>query len=311
MEHQPLITIVTAFLNEEKFLREAVESVLAQSYSNWEYFLVDDGSTDGSTAIAKDYMARYPGKIFYLQHEGHANKGNSASRNLGINHGRGEFICVLDGDDVWHEDKLRDQLGLLLDNPQVGMICGAYEYWRTWNPEGVEEDEMIYIGGPQDQVTDPPLLIKHLYPLGYGSAPCPSDIMLRMDVYKKHAQFAAGLFLGKYQFYEDQAFFVKIYFNVPVYITSKCYLHYRQHSKSLVALAYSEGNYDRARKYFLEWLMGYMKEKNIRQKFVWALYKKAMRPYRTGWRKAYFGMKDKAYRLLYPVIKRIKPAKAG
>nr|GFD55639.1 hypothetical protein [Tanacetum cinerariifolium] len=59
--NSPLVSVITAFLNEEQFLPEAIESVLAQDYPQWELVLVDDGSTDRSTALAQQYAADYPG----------------------------------------------------------------------------------------------------------------------------------------------------------------------------------------------------------------------------------------------------------
>ena len=100
----PLVSVVTAFFREEKFLDETIQSVINQSYTNWELLLVDDGSPDGSPDIARKYASRYPDKIFYLQHENRANKGVCRSRNYGISRSRGEFIAYLDADDVWFEE---------------------------------------------------------------------------------------------------------------------------------------------------------------------------------------------------------------
>lgn len=301
-EQQPLISIITAFLNEERFLEEAVESVLSQSYDNWELFLVDDGSSDNSTSIAKNYEAAHPGKIFYVEHENHGNKGLSASRNFAIGKSKGEFIAILDADDVWHVDKLKDQVAILLRYPEVGMVCGAYEYWHSWRNDG-KEDVIVPVGGPQDQPTKPPLMLTYLYPLSQGAAPCPSDIMIKRFVYDNYARFEGDVFVGDYQFYEDQPFFCKIYFNTSVYITSKCYLRYRQRANSLVALAYTEGKYERVRIFFLDWLGKYMKQHNFHNVAVMKAYRKACLPYKHP---TLYNLKDKTYKFLYPVIKRIR-----
>jgi glycosyltransferase involved in cell wall biosynthesis len=71
-------------LNEEKFLEEAIMSVISQDYQNWELILIDDGSTDQSTFIALSFEKRFTEKIHYLDHNNHINKGLSASRNTGI-----------------------------------------------------------------------------------------------------------------------------------------------------------------------------------------------------------------------------------
>lgn len=63
MSSRPLVSIITIFLNSERFILEAIESVLVQTYDNWELLLVDDGATDDSSVIAADYAKRYPGKV--------------------------------------------------------------------------------------------------------------------------------------------------------------------------------------------------------------------------------------------------------
>ena len=79
--------------------------------------LVDDGSNDASTAIAKDYEVQHPEKIRYLEHPGHINKGMSAARNLGLKQARGEYVAFLDADDVWTASKLADQIAILDSTP--------------------------------------------------------------------------------------------------------------------------------------------------------------------------------------------------
>src|ERR1700712_5663869 len=118
------VTAIIIFLNGEKFIAEAIESVLAQSYTDWELMLCDDGSTDGATAIAKQYAEKFPGKIRYLEHPGHENRGMSASRMLGGRNSTGEFVTWLDADDVWTPNKLQRQVEILDANPQAAMVYG-------------------------------------------------------------------------------------------------------------------------------------------------------------------------------------------
>src|SRR5688572_13258936 len=90
---KPLVTAITIFLNAERFFEEAIKSVFDQTYDQWELLLVDDGSTDGSTQIARWYAEGFPGKVRLLEHPGHENRGMSASRNLGLEHARGEYVA--------------------------------------------------------------------------------------------------------------------------------------------------------------------------------------------------------------------------
>src|SRR3712207_4093497 len=121
---EPSVSVITIFLDEERFIEEAIESVLAQRYDNWELLLVDDGSTDGSTQIALRYAERYPEKVRYLEHPGHENRGRSATRNVGTSYARGEHIGFLDADDVWLPHKLQQQVEILNSHPEAGMVYG-------------------------------------------------------------------------------------------------------------------------------------------------------------------------------------------
>src|SRR5206468_1190432 len=102
----PRVSVITIFYNAAEFLGEAIESVLAQDYCDFELLLVDDGSTDAGSAIAQSFAKSEPGRIRYLHHSGHENRGMSASRNLGIREARGDIIGFIDADDRWRTNKL-------------------------------------------------------------------------------------------------------------------------------------------------------------------------------------------------------------
>ena len=140
-----LVSVITCFLNEERFLEEAILSVIGQTYSDWELILVDDGSADNSKEICSRFVEQYPGKIFYYDHPGHANRGLSASRNAGIRKSRGTWIALLDADDVWNSDKLEYQMDIAQQHPGVSMICEASQYWSSWNNIKVS-DTIIRVG---------------------------------------------------------------------------------------------------------------------------------------------------------------------
>jgi glycosyltransferase involved in cell wall biosynthesis len=257
MPSPPLVSVVVIFLNEERFLEEAIASVLAQTYDHWELLLVDDGSTDASTGLAQGYAARYPGRIRYLEHEGHQNRGASAARNLGVRHARGSLIAFLDADDVWEPNKLAEQVAIMNAHSEAGMVCGTSLYWRSWTGQPGDDDVAVPVGAPADTLVRPPGLALGLYPLGKGAAPCPSGLMTRREVIEQVGGFEEQ-FLGDYQLYEDQAFLVKIYLCTPVYVSGTCWDRYRQHPDSCVSTVTEAGAYHTVRRYFLEWLEEYL-----------------------------------------------------
>src|SRR5512133_2637726 len=132
MKHEPLVSVIVIFLNEEKFIQEAIDSILAQTYKHWEMILIDDGSIDSSTSIALCCAEEDPEKVRYFEHRAHQNRGMSASRNLGISHAKGEYIAFLDADDVWLPNKLEQQVNILESNPEVGMVFAPTKWWYGW-----------------------------------------------------------------------------------------------------------------------------------------------------------------------------------
>ena len=251
----PRVSVIAIFLNEERFISEAIESVLAQDFRHFEVILVDDGSTDESTTIARDYTARYAPVIRYLEHPGHQNLGQSASRNLGLAAARGEFVALLDADDVWEKTKLTEQLAIMNAFPELGMVCGAARYWSSWNGGN---DVIVPTGHRYNAIILPPEAALALYPLGEADAPCPSDLLLRREVVTSVGKFEEH-FAGPRQMYEDQAFLIKLYLATPVYFSDRVWLNYRLHADSSMAEAISQGRYHEWRFYFLNWLEAYLK----------------------------------------------------
>ena len=268
-----MVSVITAFYNEERFLSETIESVIKQKYTNWELILVDDGSSDESTAIAKRYADKSKGKIIYTEHEGHANKGVCASRNHAIRLAKGSLLAFLDADDVWLPIKLQTQVDIMIRNPQVSMTCEASLSWYSWEDK-YHKDIKIYVGNEQDKVFDPPVLLELLYPLSNSTAPCPSAIMMRRETAVKHGGFEEN-FTGIYQLYEDQVFLLKIYLNEPVFISSQCNNKYRQRRGSCVQAVNSGGHYDAVRRFFLDWLKNYISAQNLKNEKAITLINKA------------------------------------
>ena len=257
MNNRPLVSVVIPFFNAERFLREAVKSVLAQSCQDWELLLVDDGSTDSSLQIAQQYTATYPDRMHLLAHPGHRNLGVSASRNLGVRCSRGEYIAFLDSDDVWLPNKLERQLAILRLVPEAGMTCGPSELWHSWKPDATAVDAVFPLRGAADCLVAPPELLLRWYPLG-RSAPGTASLLLRRRLIESVGGFEekfAGLM-------EDQALLAKVYLSAPVFVSSECLVRYRIHDASLCGRATLQ-DHDAACLLFLHWLEGYLRKQRI------------------------------------------------
>jgi glycosyltransferase involved in cell wall biosynthesis len=250
---QPRVSIITPIYNSAAFLDEAIESVFAQDYADWELMLVDDGSTDTSMAIAQNWC-RQDERIRLLLHPGNRNRGSSASRNLAIAESSGELLALLDADDVWLAGKLRFQIDTLDAHPEVALTFGAAERWFSWNPASSETDFIVPAAVPgygSDVLVPPPHLLQ-AFLLDESLTPCTCATVLRRDAIDPARPFEVS-FPG---LYDDQVFLAKICLRYPVFATSRCVARYRKHANSCCAVAARDGADAGERARFLEWLAG-------------------------------------------------------
>jgi len=261
----PLVSVIMIFFDAAAYFEEAVDSVLAQSYPSWQLVLVDDGSTDASTEMARGWASRYPERIEYVEHPRHRNRGMSASRNLGLRHARGRYVTFLDADDRWAESKLAEQVDILESRPEAGIVVGGTTYWHSWQPGARHADHLESLGPPFDVVVEPPDLLARVYPLGKITSPSLSNLMARREIVDRVGGFEES-FVG---LYEDQVFLVKAYLATPIYSSSRPWLWYRQHDESCVAVTHRAGFYHEARKKFLAWLEAYLIEQCVTDAGAW------------------------------------------
>ncbi len=271
----PLVSVIIPFLNGGLWLSEAVNSVLAQSYYNWEIILIDDGSDEKDTHIAKALVELCPEKMIYMQHEGHRNRGLTASRNAGIKLSAGSLIALLDADDYWLPEKLHSQVSLFNIHRGAAMICESSFFWYSWRDSSAD-NVFVPVGAKNGALFAPPVLQEKLYPLGEGAAPCPSGIMIRRKAFESAGGFEES-FCGELQLYEDQAFLTKIYLNEPVYISEFCNNLYRKRPDSMSSAANNPAVYKRVRLFYLDWLEKYISSQRIRLSSVQPLIDKARR----------------------------------
>lgn len=122
-DQSPLVSVVIPTHNRANLLRRAVDSVIAQSLKELEIIIVDDASTDDTSACCEQIVDPRAKKIQHQQ-----TRGGAAARNTGIAIANGEYVAFLDDDDEWMPDKLVQQVDLLKRNPNAGLIYTGYYY---------------------------------------------------------------------------------------------------------------------------------------------------------------------------------------
>jgi len=120
---QPLVSIITPMYNSEDFISESINSVLNQTYSNWELWLIDDGSSDKTINIVNQIISK-DSRIKLLQNK--QNSGAAISRNKGIKASTGDYISFLDADDLWLPTKLKQQVEIL-NSQKTDVVFSSYK----------------------------------------------------------------------------------------------------------------------------------------------------------------------------------------
>jgi glycosyltransferase involved in cell wall biosynthesis len=191
------VSIIIPTFNRLSMLKEAVESVLAQDFEDFELIVVDDGSTDGTD----DEIRRYGGRVKLLQHK--ENRGVSAARNSGILHAKGKYIGFLDSDDLWVKGKLKIQVAFLDDNPQYP-LCYTDEIWIR---KGKRVNPMLkhakYSGW----------ILEKCLPLCIIS---PSSAMMRKTLFSR-----VGLFDEALPVCEDYDFWLRVSGRFPIFFIDR------------------------------------------------------------------------------------------
>ena len=132
-----LVSIIMPAYNPGRFLRESVNSVLAQTYTEWELIIVDDCSTDDGDAVAATFSDP---RIRYLKNE--TNSGAAVSRNRALREARGRWIAFLDSDDVWYPEKLEKQIAFMEENAY------AFSYTNYVEMDEESRDTGVFVTGP-------------------------------------------------------------------------------------------------------------------------------------------------------------------
>ncbi len=131
---KPLVSCIVPVFNGERYLAEALDSILAQTWRPLEVIVVDDGSTDGTAHI----VAGYGERISYLRQ---ANAGPAAARNRGLDAAAGAYVAFLDADDLWHKEKLARQMARFEARPELELCLSHLQHF--WEPEMKDEEDRL------------------------------------------------------------------------------------------------------------------------------------------------------------------------
>jgi glycosyltransferase involved in cell wall biosynthesis len=255
----PRVSAIIIVLDGEAFIGEAIDSVIAQEFSDWELLVVDDGSVDRTRDIVKGYVDSDQERIRLLRHPDAGNHGMSATRNLGVENARGELVAFLDADDAWTPDKLGEQVAILDAQPDVAMVYGRTLVWNSWNLSSTSADHFYELGVPPDAAYRPPRLFFQLLE-NVHQTPTTCNAMIRREVVLE-----IGGFDSRFRdMFEDQIFFAKLLLEHPVYVSSECWAMYRQHGASASAMTNEGRRVRQAHLRYLRALRRYLVEHGYR-----------------------------------------------
>jgi glycosyltransferase involved in cell wall biosynthesis len=215
---------------------------------------------DDSSLIARQ-AAEQDARIRLLDRPAESARGAAAARNAGLRAGLGEFFAFLDADDLLEPIMLQTALAAGDAHPEAAMIFGPTQWWYPQEQRASWIEPME--GGLAGRLHQPPRLLRRIILMQDGHVPCTCSVLVRRSAIEH-----VGGFEERFQLYEDQALWAKLFLRYPVYLTPICLSRYRQHSGSVSAHATKRGLYDRmgahpARATFLDWLAEYVTESRV------------------------------------------------
>lgn len=204
------VTVVITTYNRSNYLKFAIDSVLNQTYDNFELIIVDDGSTDDTKQVVESYKDE---RIIYHYQK---NAGQNLARNKGMELAKGKYIAHLDSDDIWMPDKLEKQVKILERYPDIGLVyCGT-----------VLIDENNNITGKQPLITYSGNVIKQLIMTNFlynGSCP----------LFRKNCLEKAGYFDKTFKRMTDWDFYLQMAIHYKFHGINEYLLKYRIHNETM------------------------------------------------------------------------------
>ena len=202
----PTTSVIIPTYNSARFLPEAIESVLGQTYKDYEIIVVDDGSTDNTDEIVAPYLDR----ITFLKVK---NGGPSKARNRAIRESSGEYVAFLDADDVWYPEKLERQMKVFSENQRLGLVYSDASFDKIYNPKKnrtwFNATRCVKTGWVFSELLDNCFIIL-------------SSVMVKRDCLEK-----VGLFDENLKWWEGYDLWIRIAFNNQIGLVNTP-LHFRR-----------------------------------------------------------------------------------
>ena len=186
MTKTPLVSVIVPVWNGAAFLAEALRSLQAQTYTHFEAIIVDDGSTDDTSAIARRFCETDSRFAFVQQ----THAGVSAARNTAIARSRGEYIAFLDADDVWFPEKLERQLALFAGDPLINAVFTNFYIWDG-------RDDLNVWFRPDKPLPAGDVSRRLVFNIGHVCAASMSVAVLRRELFNEVGLFDPGLAIGE------------------------------------------------------------------------------------------------------------------
>lgn len=244
-----MVSIILPVFNGERFIRDCLDSVLRQNLKDIEILVIDDGSTDRGLVLVEEIANKHQGLIRILKHPGGANRGISATRNLGIRSSKGEFIAFIDQDDIWLPGKLSRQVEALVENPRVSLVYSKVALIDdTFMP--TSEENLGFLGRKLGvSLSDSFSMLLNENSIPALSVVCRKECLLKAGLFDEQAP---------HHHYEDWLLWCKIAFFTKILFIPEVLAYYRVHGRNYSLIRKAAGLDLLAEKEFLIRLYSYL-----------------------------------------------------
>lgn len=220
------VSVITASYNYAEFLKEAVESVISQTYTNWELIIVDDGSSDNSVEIIKNFCAADE-RIKFFRHLEGENRGLKETLILGIEKSSGDYIAFLESDDIWESDCLEEKIKIARQYPEAKIIFNDVDFFGN---EEIIEDYARYF-----ELNDK-ILSSKKYPASlFGAFSFQNVIPTFSCAMVQASTLKSADFNSTVEAFLDHWIWAHLAYENKFYYIDKRLTHWRMHTTSLVS----------------------------------------------------------------------------